>query len=104
MFGSGRRRQGGPDKLGPTLLRRRRSAPVAQPLRRKMDIWQSSSQPPQRPLRVATLSTFIVFIAVNVASNAGWLGATNAGGRPACRRRRCRWQNQPNPPQPPYLP
>lgn len=83
-----------------------------------MDIWQPNSQKPERPLRLATLGTYLgerllvcswvsrqpasqlgpslltvacvhtpyvaaAFIAVNVASSAGLLGATNAGGRRA---------------------
>ncbi|KAL4855847.1 hypothetical protein ACK3TF_003614 [Chlorella vulgaris] len=43
-----------------------------------MDIWHVSSQPPSHMLRIATLVAYVGFIAVNVASNAGWLGATNA--------------------------
>lgn len=81
-----------------------------------MDIWHVSSQPPSHMLRIATLVAYVGmcirlggrslcryeaiprppslccppaaagFIAVNVASNAGWLGATNAGagGRECC--------------------
>lgn len=43
-----------------------------------MDIWQPNSQAPARPLRIATLGAYVVFIAVNVASGAGLLGPTNA--------------------------
>ncbi|KAL4437254.1 hypothetical protein ABPG75_004393 [Micractinium tetrahymenae] len=42
------------------------------------NIWASSSQPPPQNLRIATLAAYAAFIGVNVASNAGWLGATNA--------------------------
>ncbi|EFN53001.1 hypothetical protein CHLNCDRAFT_137452 [Chlorella variabilis] len=43
-----------------------------------MDIWQASSQAPEQPLRIATAAAYLGFIAVNVASSVGWLGATNA--------------------------
>ena len=43
-----------------------------------MDIWHSASQVPPRTLTVAWVASYIGFIAVNVASNAGVFGATNA--------------------------
>lgn len=44
-----------------------------------MDIWTPNSLAPPQALRAATLAAYIAFIAVNVASAVGLLGATNAG-------------------------
>jgi len=43
-----------------------------------MDIWDNSNREPSNLLKGALASAYSLFIAINIASGAGWLGATNA--------------------------
>jgi len=43
-----------------------------------MDIWDSASQEPSKSVKTIWSASYLIFIAVNLASGAGWLGATNA--------------------------
>ena len=43
-----------------------------------MDIWDRSNQEPSKLLKGVWAASYAFFIAVNLASSAGWLGATNA--------------------------